>query len=596
MSMPDLGSNLVTMFRRSAAAGGDQPFLWAKAQGTYAPWSWRRAEEEAGLLARCLAQLGVGAGERVLIVSENRPEWCVADLAILTAGAITVPAYTTSTTDDFAYLLGHAEAKAVICSGHHLAKRLLPAVAQSPSVRLILFMEPLDDVGELPVSALSWADALTLGRTAAPVDHADQLSADDLACFIYTSGTGGRPKGVMLTHGNIIANLRGAWGLLERIGLAREVFLSFLPLSHAYEHTAGQFLPIAMGAQIYYAEGADTLSTNMVEARPTILTCVPRLYEVLRQRIVAGVERQGGISRYLFNLTLELGRRRYRQGRLPVHLAAVDRLLDPLVRRKVRARFGGRLKAMVSGGAPLNPDVGLFFHALGLPVLQGYGQTEAAPVISANVPGRAKLDTVGPALDGVEVRIADDGEILVRGDLVMRGYWKDAAATAQALQAGWLHTGDIGEIDADGCIRITDRKKDIIVNSGGDNVAPARVEGVLLLEPEIGQALIYGDKRPYLVALLVPHQDFVRTYARTHKCTADLASLAEDPAFRTEIGEAVTRANKHLSAIERVRKFHVMSQPFSIDNGLMTPTLKLRRHLIVRTYADLLDSLYGPGR
>ena len=275
------------MFRRSAAAGGDQPFLWAKAQGTYAPWSWRRAEEEAGLLARCLAELGVGAGERVLIVSENRPEWCVADLAILMAGAITVPAYTTSTTDDFAYLLGHAEAKAVICSGHHLAKRLLPAVAQSPSVRLILFMEPLDEVGALPVSALSWADALTLGRKAAPVDHADRLGADDLACFIYTSGTGGRPKGVMLTHGNIIANLRGAWGLLERIGLAREVFLSFLPLSHAYEHTAGQFLPIAMGAQIYYAEGADTLSTNMVEARPTILTCVPRLYEVLRQRIVA---------------------------------------------------------------------------------------------------------------------------------------------------------------------------------------------------------------------------------------------------------------------------------------------------------------------
>ena len=215
----------------------------------------------------------------------------------------------------------------------------------------------------------------------------------------------------------------------------------------------------------------------------------------------------------MFNLTLELGRRRYRQGRLPLHLAAVDRLLDPLVRRKVQARFGGRLKAMVSGGAPLNPDVGLFFHALGLPVLQGYGQTEAAPVISANVPGRARLDTVGPALDGVEVRIAEDGEILVRGDLVMRGYWKDAAATAQVLQAGWLHTGDIGEIDPDGCIRITDRKKDIIVNSGGDNVAPARVEGVLLLEPEIGQALIYGDKRPYLVALLVPHQD---SSARSH--------------------------------------------------------------------------------
>ena len=596
MAMPDLGTNLVTMFRRSAQAGGDGPFLWAKLQGTYQAWSWRRVEEEVRLIAGCLAQLGIAPGDRVLIVSENRPEWCVADLAILTAGAITVPAYTTSTTDDLAYLLSHAEAKAVICSGHHIAKRLLPAVAQSPSVRLILFMEPLDDVGALPVSALTWADALALGSKAAPVDHADMLTADDLACFIYTSGTGGRPKGVMLSHNNIMANLRGAWGLLERIGLGHETFLSFLPLSHAYEHTAGQFLPIAMGAEIYYAEGADTLSTNLIEARPTILTCVPRLYEVLRQRIVTAVSRQSRISRSLFDLTLELGRRRYHRGRLPLHLALVDRLLDPLVRRKAQARFGGRLKAMVSGGAPLNTDVGLFFHALGLPVLQGYGQTEAAPVISANVPGQARLDTVGPPLTGVEVKIADDGEILVRGDLVMRGYWKDEAGTAQALKDGWLHTGDIGEIDADGCIRITARKKDIIVNSGGDNVAPARVEGIMLLEPEIGQTLIYGDKRPYLVALVVPHQDFIRGFARANRCSADLNELAEDARFKAAIGAAVTRANSRLSAIERVRKFHVMPEAFSVDNGLMTPTLKLRRHLIVGAYRDLLEGLYSAGK
>lgn len=596
MAMPDLGTNLVTMFRRSAQAGGDQPFLWAKAQGTYRPWSWHRVEEEARLIAGCLAHLGIAPGDRVLIASENRPEWCVADLAILTAGAITVPAYTTSTTDDLAYLLAHAEAKAVICSGRHLAKRLLPAVAQSPSVRLILFMEPLDEVGALPVSALSWADALALGRKAPPVDHSDTLTAHDLACFIYTSGTGGRPKGVMLSHNNIMANLRGAWGLLERIELGHETFLSFLPLSHAYEHTAGQFLPIAMGAEIYYAEGAETLSTNLVEARPTILTCVPRLYEVLRQRIVAAVSRQSRISRSLFELTLELGRRRYHQGHLPFHLNLVDRLLEPLVRRKAQARFGGRLKAMVSGGAPLNTDVGLFFHALGLPVLQGYGQTEAAPVISANVPGRARLDTVGPPLTGVEVKIADDGEILVKGELVMHGYWKDEAGTAQALRDGWLHTGDIGEIDADGCIRITDRKKDIIVNSGGDNVAPARVEGVLLLEPEIGQTLIYGDKRPYLVALIVPHQDFIRSFARTHGCSAKLSDLAEDARFKAAIGAAVTRANSRLSAIERVRKFQVMPEAFSVDNGLMTPTLKLRRHLIVAAYRDLLEGLYGAGK
>ena len=596
MPMPDLGANLVAMFHRSVARRGEQPFLWSRTNGTYRPWSWQRAADEARLIARCLAALGVAPGDRVVILAENRPEWCIADLAILTAGGITVPAYTTSTSDDLAYLIGHAEPTAVICSSSGLAKALFPAVAASSSVRFVLFMDQTGDRASAPVPLISWADALVRGQSAAAIDYGVQLGAQDLACFIYTSGTGGRPKGVMLTHGNIIANLRGAWGLLERIGLGDEVFLSFLPLSHAYEHTAGQFLPVGMGAQIYYAEGADTLQANLLEARPTILTCVPRLYEVLRQRIATGVARKGGISERLFNLALELGQRRYRQGGLPPHLGLIDMALEPLVRRKVRDRFGGRLKAMVSGGAPLNLDVGLFFHALGLPVLQGYGQTEAAPVISANLPGRAKLDTVGPPLSGVEIKIAEDGELLVRGDIVMRGYWKDEEATAQALRDGWLHTGDIGEMDQDGYIRITDRKKDMIVNSGGDNVAPARVEGILLLQPELGQVLIYGDRRPHLVALIVPHQEFLRMFARTHKREVDLAVLAQDPDFRAAIGEAVARANRSLSPIERVRRFHVMPESFSVDNGLMTPTLKLRRHLIVKANQSLLDSLYSASK
>lgn len=596
MVTPDLGGNLVAMFERSAARRGEAPFLWAKRDGAYRAWSWARVKDEAERLARALVQMGVERGDRVLIVSENRPEWCVADLAILMAGAVTVPAYTTNTVEDHAFLLAHSEAKAVICSGRQLAKRLLPAVAQVPGVRLVLFMEPLDDVGALPVSALSWADALQLGARSPGLTHVASLGRGDLACFIYTSGTGGRPKGVMLSHGNIMANITGVWHLLERIGLGDEVFLSFLPLSHAYEHTAGQFLPIAMGAEIYYAEGVETLSTNLVEAKPTIVTCVPRLFEVLRQKIVSGVERKGGLSARLFGLALDLGRRRWKEGRLPPHLALVDAALDRLVRRQVKARFGGRLKAMVSGGAPLNPDVGLFFQALGVPVLQGYGQTEAAPVISVNVPGRCKIDTVGPPLAGAEVRIAEDGEILVRGDLVMQGYWKDEAGTTQALREGWLHTGDIGEFDGDGYLRITDRKKDIIINSGGDNIAPAKVEGVLLLEPEIGQALVYGDRRPHLVALIVPHQDFVRAFAKLNKVAPDLATLAEDPAFKAAIGEAVTRANRKLSAVERIRKFHIMPDPFSIENGLLTPTMKLRRPLIIQQYQELLESLYRAGK
>jgi long-chain acyl-CoA synthetase len=596
MTTPDLGANLVAMFQRSAARRGEAPFLWAKQEGSYRAWSWHRAAREIATLARCLADLGLAPGDRVLLVAENRPEWCIADLAVLSAGGVTVPAYISNTSEDHAYLLEHSGAMGVICSGPQLAKWLLPAVAQARGVRFLVTMDPLPDTASTSVPVLSWQEAMARGESAPEVDFGSRLTRSDLACLIYTSGTGGRPKGVMLSHGNIMANLAGAWHLLEILGIGDEVFLCFLPLSHAYEHTAGQFLPIGMAAEIYYAEGVETLSTNLVEARPTILTCVPRLYEVMRHKITTSVDRQGGLHARLFHLAVDLGKRRLEAGSLPLHLRLVDALLDPIVRRKVRMRFGGRLKAMVSGGAPLNPDVGRFFQALGLPVLQGYGQTEAAPVVSVNLPGRARIETVGPPLQGVEVKIAEDGEILVRGEIVMQGYWKDPEATAKALRDGWLHTGDIGVIDPDGFIRITDRKKDIIVNSGGDNIAPARVEGVLLLEPEVGQALVFGDQKPHLVALVVPHHDFTKKFARMHGCKPDMPELAQNPAFKAAIGEAVGRANRRLSSIERVRKFQVMPEPFSIENGYLTPTMKLRRHLIIDAHKDLLERLYASGR
>jgi long-chain acyl-CoA synthetase len=596
MTTPDLGANLVAMFQRSAARRGEAPFLWAKQEGSYRAWSWGRTAREIATLARCLADLGLAPGDRVLLVAENRPEWCIADLAVLSAGGVTVPAYISNTSEDHAYLLEHSGAMGVICSGPQLAKRLLPAIAQAPSVRFLVTMDPLPDTASMTVPVLGWQEAMARGESAPEVDFASRLTRSDLACLIYTSGTGGRPKGVMLSHGNIMANLAGAWHLLEILGLGDEVFLCFLPLSHAYEHTAGQFLPIGMAAEIYYAEGVETLSTNLIEAKPTILTCVPRLYEVMRHKITTSVDRQGGLQARLFHLAVDLGKRRLETGSLPSHLRLVDALLEPLVRRKVRLRFGGRLKAMVSGGAPLNPDVGRFFQALGLPVLQGYGQTEAAPVISVNLPDRARIETVGPPLQGVEVKIAEDGEILVRGEIVMQGYWKDPEATAQVLRDGWLHTGDIGVIDPDGFIRITDRKKDIIVNSGGDNIAPARVEGVLLLEPEVGQALVFGDQKPHLVALVVPHHDFTKKFARAHGCKPDLPELVQNPAFKAAIGEAVGRANRRLSSIERVRKFQVMPEPFSIENGYLTPTMKLRRHLIIDAHKDLLERLYASGR
>jgi long-chain acyl-CoA synthetase len=596
MSAPDLGPNLVALFERMASKQGERPFLWLKRDGVYRPWSWQRVAQEVRTLARALRARGLAPRDRVLLVAENRPEWLIADLAIMAAGGITVPAYTTNTTRDHAFLLEHSGATAAVVSNERLAKQLLPAVSQAPAVRLVVSMEPLGADGQVDAAVLSWPEALAQGEQAPDLDPdpAARFDAQDTACFIYTSGTGGKPKGVMLSHGNVLANVAGASAALAMLGLdEHEVFLSFLPLSHAYEHTAGQFLPIAVGAQIYYADGIETLSTNLVEARPTVMTCVPRLYEIMRQRILNAVARQRGLKPKLFAKTVDLGTRAYQQpDALGLTERLLDRLLDRLVRQQVRERFGGRVKALVSGGAPLNYEVGLFFTALGLPVFQGYGQTECSPVVSVNTPRLVKLHSVGPPIPGIEVKIAADGEILVRGASVMQGYWRDEAATAETLKDGWLHTGDIGLVDDDGFLQITDRKKDIIVNSGGDNLAPQRVEGVLLLQNEIGQAIVYGDRRPHLVALIVPDAEFSRSYARGHRLQPELALLVEDAGFQRTLGEAVRRANQTLSVLERVRHFRLMAEPFTIENGMMTPTMKLKRQEIYRTHRELFECLY----
>jgi long-chain acyl-CoA synthetase len=593
---PDLGSNLLELFERTANRRASAPCLWAKRDGTYRPWSWQRVASEARLLAHALRVRGVAPGDRVLLVAENRPEWAIADLAIMAAGAVTVPAYITNTAENHAYLLNHSEAAAVVVSTERLAARLLPGLAATRALKLVISMEPLSAADQLSVPALAWPEALALGEQTGAASSAPpaNLSRDDLACFIYTSGTGGNPKGVMLTHGNILANVAGAHAVLETLGLGEdEVFLSFLPLSHAYEHTAGQFLPLAVGAQIYYADGLEALASNFLEVRPTIVACVPRLYEVMRQRILRMTARQPAFKVKLFAKAVALGSKAYeRPESMSLAERALNRLLDKLVRDAVRARFGGRIKALVSGGAPLNYDVGLFFTALGVPLFQGYGLTECAPVISVNGPGQRKLHSVGRPIPGMKVRIAEDGEILVRGHSVMRGYWRDETATSQVLRDGWLHTGDVGVIDDDGFLQITDRKKDIIVNSGGDNVAPQRVEGVMALQPEIAQVIVYGDGRPHLVALIVPDADFARTYARQHGLMPELAELVQHKEFERAIGEAVARANESLSVIERVRHFRLLSEPFTIENGTMTPTLKLKRQLIYRVHRDLFEGMY----
>jgi long-chain acyl-CoA synthetase len=587
--------NLVAMFLDEAARKGDRPFLWVKHDGRYRATSWRQTAEAVSALARGLRLLGLKPGERVGLISENRPEWMIADLGIMAAGGITVPAYTTNTVDDHRHILANSGARMVIISTNALASRVLPAADQVTSIEHIITIDPLTSGQVSHPEIHAWAEVIAAGKTAPDdvIETVQRIGRDDVSCLIYTSGTGGVPKGVMLSHANILANCRGAYLLLEAIGYGDEVFLCFLPLSHSYEHTAGMMFPISLGAEIYFAEGAETLAANLPEARPTIMTAVPRLYETMHQRLQRSMEREGGLKAKLFRRTLELGRKRLDDPRsLDLRERMLDWLLGILVRRKIRKRFGGRLKAMVSGGAPLNPEIGKFFLALGVPLLQGYGQTEASPVVSANPPNRIKIDTVGPPLDGVELKIAEDGEILVRGELIMKGYWNDPESTVRALQDGWLHTGDVGMLDADGYIKITDRKRDFIKNSGGDMVSPARIEGYLTIEPEIGQAMVYGDRRPYLVAVIVPHAELIESVASAQGVKPELADLQEHPELVKAVAAAVARVNAGLSPIERVRRFILAREAFTTTNGQMTPTLKIKRHAIRQAYGEALVRLY----
>ena len=422
---------------------------------------------------------------------------------------------------------------------------------------------------------MPWAGLLAtpadLPMLVAEVDH---IPPGRLACLIYTSGTGGTPKGVMLPHRAMLANRHGIAGFIEKLNMPEgSCYLSFLPLSHAYEHTVGNFLLPSFGLEVVYSRGAEKLAAELQSIRPAMVTAVPRLFEVLRARILAGLEKEKPLARKLFDRALALGLRRMYGPKLGLLERLEDAVLDRLVRNKTRERFGGKVAALVSGGARLDPGLSGFFIALGLPVIQGYGQTEAGPVISVNLPWDNRRHTVGRLLDGVEARIAGDGEVLVRGALVMDGYWNNPDATAQALvelpDGGdpWLHTGDVGEIQ-DGYLRITDRKRDIIKTLGGDMVSPARIEGMLMAEPEIAQAVVAGDGRPGIAALLVP---------------AD--------GMQDKVAEAVKRVNARLSSIERIRFSKVMP-PFTAEDGLLTPTMKIKRRAVLTAHAAVLDSLY----
>ncbi len=563
--------NLAAMMFALARSWPDKPLLRSFRDGAWHSISWSEFGRMAASCARHLRAAGVSAGDRVLIVSENRPEYPIAETALMSLRAVPVPTYTINTVADHAHILRDCGARAAIVSSPALAGVLREAGRQAGGLDLLVVIDGAPEAAGGTPRLIHWGE---LVADSSPPDdmalEAAAIAGTALACLIYTSGTGGAPKGVMLPHRSILSNCRGAFELLRPLALQDEVYLSYLPASHSYEHTVGQFFLPSIGTEIVYCRGVEHLAADMLTVRPTILTAVPRVLEVIRSRVLTQVGRQPGWQQALFNRALEIGQKRDAGHRLGLSERLLDPLLDRLVRAKVRARFGGRLKAAMSGGARLEPEVGRFFLALGLMIMQGYGQTEAGPVISANPPDAIHIDTVGRVLQDVELRLAEDGEILVHGDLVMDGYWGLPDATAAAIRDGWLHTGDIGTLDDEGYLRITDRKKDMIVLSGGENVSPAKIEGMLMAEPEISQAVVAGDGRSSLTALVVPADGY-----------DDVAAAL-----------AVTRVNHRLSVTERIRK-HAVVAAFTVENGLLTPTQKIRRMLVIRANSETLARLHG---
>jgi len=599
-------NSVVSLFYKQSISLGDKPYLWKKLKDEFISLSWNQVREQVELIGKGLLNLGILKGDRIVILSENRPEWQIADLAIMSIGAISVPAYTTSTTNDYEHIISHSQARCIIISSNSLAAKAMPAIVKSRKCQNIIKIDEDDVNFDEPINIINWNTLIEESKDSSWNNIENESykkfnlekmckshSRKDTACIIYTSGTGGNPKGVMLSHGAMLCNCTGAQELLKNLTSNIKIirFLSWLPLSHSYEHTL-QFYEMGIGAQIYYAEGLDKLLANMAETKPHFMTAVPRFYDSLYTRISQGLKKQSKLSQFLFAITLRLGTKKYYNHEMSKLENILNTILGKIVRNKVKNRFGGSLRALISGGAALNFEVGLYLSALGLPLLQGYGQTETAPVVSANPPEKIKLDTVGPVFKGTEVKIAADGEILVKGENIMNGYWNDPVATSETIIDGWVHTGDIGEFDEDQYLKITDRKKDIIVSAGGDNISPSRIEEKINIEPEISQSILYGDFKNYLVAIIVPDIEFALMWAKENHKDNDIKIIIKDHDFIKKIKEVISTVNTKLSTIEQIRKFILIEQEFTIENGMMTPTMKIKRFKVKKFFGDQLEKLY----
>ena len=542
----------------------DKPFLkWLK--GNKKDFlTWKKVELNIRILSDYL-RINLSEGDRCILLSENRPEWLISDIAIMNAGGVTVPLFTTYSENDYEFIIKDCKPKICIVSNNIQLKKIEKFISNEIK---ILSIENINDKIESIESILDQYSQIETVKAKSKFNQ--KIKRKDLACIIYTSGTTGNPKGVMLSHGGILSNCEGAQEILfSLIKDSEPVFLTWLPLSHSYEH-AVQFVQISLGAKVYYAESLEKLLSNMSVARPTIMTAVPRFYQNLYSKISLNFSKQEGFKKKLILSTISLGTKELNNEGLNLREKFINFFCEKLVRRKVNNQFGGNLKAFVSGGGALDKKIGEFLNSIGLPTLQGYGLTEASPVVSCNIPGKIKIETVGPPFKTNQVKIAEDGEILVKGENVMLGYWNMKKETDEILKNGWLHTGDIGEITQEGNLKITDRKKEIIVSLGGDNISPSKIENLLCLDEKIKQSFVYGDKKTYLVALIV--------------------SESEDN--KKEIELYIENLNKSLSSVEKVKKFKLINEEFSIDNGMLTPTLKLKRKNILKKYKEDLEKLY----
>lgn len=579
--------SLPEAFFHTARQHAANPAQWFREQGEYLPVTYAQLATRIRHVAAGLMKAGVTAGDRIGLLMENRPEWAVVDYAILSIGAVTVPLYCSYRPQDMSYVLNDSGAVAIFTSGGKLLRDLLIAVENCPHIEYIYAIE--NSATSDSVETLVSLEGVEPDQEKLDT-RLSKINRDTLATLVYTSGTTGNPKGVMLTHGNIITNLETVPTMIDlTMGSTGDRMLSFLPLAHALERTASHFLAYSFGLSVAFAERPDTVAKNMIEASPTIMVTVPRMLEVTRSRLLGRISTQSALHQKLFHSYFKLAGKESPGfiGRL------VLKLLDKLIGEKIRAHFGGRLRVLFSGGAPLNKEVATFFETLGLPVMEGYGLSESAPLLSANPFYDRRIGTVGIAGKGVEIRIADDGEIIARGANIMPGYWKNPTATKEALIDGWLHTGDIGTLDEDGYLTITDRKKEIIVNSGGENIAPQRIEGILVADEMIDQAVVFGDQKPYLVALIVPNQEACTAWAHEQGLPeTGWEQLCDSEILKKHLQAHIIKMLKSLNPFEQVRRIHLLHKPFSIESGLLTPTMKIKRRKVYEQYGDTLKALY----